>query len=95
MNYTKHAKEMTASGVVMNGPGYYYGFVGLTNGVDRPFKAWDNPTTAAGLKVDNYEMLGTNRAGGHELNTPVYCVSGLYVGVSGYDAVVYYYKFPI
>lgn len=87
---------VTASGVVMNSPGYYYGFTLITGGEDRLFRAWDSPTHVAGTLVENFVCDGSKPADGHDHGgVPVYCASGLYVGVPpGAIATVFFYQFP-
>lgn len=90
---SKKAYEITESGVVLDGPGLYYGFTVEAGGTSRRFEAWDNPTTNAGTRVENYTTDTEKGKNMHE--EPVYLESGLYVGVNGGQAIVYAWRNPL
>ena len=92
---TKKAYEITGSGIVLDSPGLYYGFRVVTGGVDRRFQAWDNPTTAAGTRVENYTCDGSFPTAGDINSDPVYLESGLYIGLDGGEGIVYAWENPL
>ncbi len=89
----KKAYEITGSGIILDSPGLYYGFTCVAEGSARRIQAWDNPTTHAGTRVENY-TTGTVM-GEHELKEPVYLESGLYAGLDGGSAIIYAWKNPL
>jgi len=87
----KPSGRITSSQVVMSGPGTYYGFLAKLGTGEGQVILYDNPTTAAGVVVDELLMDGTEQKTGsrdHSIGIP--CVSGLYCVVSGVVSVNIY-----
>jgi hypothetical protein len=86
----KSSGEKVASGLIYEGPCYYYGFVCVTGGSNRTVKLYDNESAAAGTVIESFTADGNKPTDGHSHANPVHCENGIYLEMSGGTVVVFY-----
>ncbi len=78
-----------ASGIIYEGPCYYYGFVAVSGKTKFQVTIYDN-TAGSGTEVEDYSTDANKEIDGHSHATPVVCSKGLYLTSGGGSAIVYF-----
>lgn len=79
----------SGSGIIYNGPCFYFGFACKNGGASFNIVMYDS-ITASGTAIEDYQTDENKQMEGHVHNSPITCSNGIYLSLGGGTAIVYY-----